>query len=619
MASYLRPRRGKKSTAISQNIILKRGEIFFEVPDDGVGTGPAKMKMGDGVTPYADLPYALNPANLGDYAYLKGVYLGESIEEPALIYSENGRVKFRSIDPENENAYVYYDLYNLSKGSAILNPTDYTSMDSLISIINAMPRGKMLFFYTWTPKIDFPEEFAASWCVKVYKPSEDTNYATIELEASVMVDSDTVSEHRKWLGYVDNNAISWIEVALGEGITTLYQITPAFDPNKSYTAGEYVLYNGILYKFTSDKAPGPWDASKVYEDITLADEISLLRNIVAGTTAVLDKTNWVQEDDGTYSNTVLVDNMTEDTIVDVDLYDDGTATDEQRLQYDQYIVEYYTGQGAITAYATHEPTVDIPILIRGKMDMESGGSGTGNTYSVDLTLAEYQELEAAGLVDPETTYYITDGEGGGGASSGGGSGVEVTQAEYNQLKADGLLDPNTVYYITDADGVVRAADIIYDASGTTTVKEEIDTLKQSFQDGCSTIAAAITEMGVTTAENASPDTMANNIKSIQSGIDIDNISTKTPTKTKTFTAVEGNYYFCAVGVTGTSGNSTNLVSSGCEIIKQSSIVSCDPWSNVIAQFQAVILKATSTTVTLYILNDSRVGICPIDLGSKAFN
>ena len=32
MASYLRPRRGKEATAKSQNIVLKRGEVFFETP-----------------------------------------------------------------------------------------------------------------------------------------------------------------------------------------------------------------------------------------------------------------------------------------------------------------------------------------------------------------------------------------------------------------------------------------------------------------------------------------------------------------------------------------------------------------------------------------------------------
>lgn len=57
MASYLRPRRGKKSTAIAQEVILKKGEIFFEVPETGVGTGIGKIKMGNGTSTYSQLPY----------------------------------------------------------------------------------------------------------------------------------------------------------------------------------------------------------------------------------------------------------------------------------------------------------------------------------------------------------------------------------------------------------------------------------------------------------------------------------------------------------------------------------------------------------------------------------
>jgi len=57
MASYLRPLRGKRSTAEEQNIVLRRGEIFFEAPDGGVGTGTGRIKIGDGTTPYTSLPY----------------------------------------------------------------------------------------------------------------------------------------------------------------------------------------------------------------------------------------------------------------------------------------------------------------------------------------------------------------------------------------------------------------------------------------------------------------------------------------------------------------------------------------------------------------------------------
>lgn len=60
------------------------------------------------------------------------------------------------------------------------------------------------------------------------------------------------------------------------------------------------------------------------------------------------------------------------------------------------------------------------------------------------------------------------------------------------------------------------------ANGFADAKTAVDTLSRdfisfqtSFRDGCSTIAAAITEMGVSTASNASPTVMASNIKKIK--------------------------------------------------------------------------------------------------------
>lgn len=64
MISILRPRRGKKATAETQNIVLKRGEVFFESPDTGVGTGTGRIKIGDGTTPYKNLPYFIDITNL---------------------------------------------------------------------------------------------------------------------------------------------------------------------------------------------------------------------------------------------------------------------------------------------------------------------------------------------------------------------------------------------------------------------------------------------------------------------------------------------------------------------------------------------------------------------------
>lgn len=59
--SPFKPRRGKTSTMLGdkKSTLLKEGEFFVEVPDEGVGKGHSKIKIGDGVTAYSSLPYAL--------------------------------------------------------------------------------------------------------------------------------------------------------------------------------------------------------------------------------------------------------------------------------------------------------------------------------------------------------------------------------------------------------------------------------------------------------------------------------------------------------------------------------------------------------------------------------
>ena len=59
MSKIFKPRRGRKSTmnGTKASTVLSAGEFFVEVPDSGVGTGACHMKMGDGTTPYSELPY----------------------------------------------------------------------------------------------------------------------------------------------------------------------------------------------------------------------------------------------------------------------------------------------------------------------------------------------------------------------------------------------------------------------------------------------------------------------------------------------------------------------------------------------------------------------------------
>ena len=70
MSKILKLRRGTVSTmsGAKKNTVLAAGEIFAECPSTGIGTGAGKLKMGDGVTTYENLPYFLEAANLNTSA-----------------------------------------------------------------------------------------------------------------------------------------------------------------------------------------------------------------------------------------------------------------------------------------------------------------------------------------------------------------------------------------------------------------------------------------------------------------------------------------------------------------------------------------------------------------------
>jgi hypothetical protein len=56
----IKPFRGTRKRAEEELVgdnKLQKGEVFFEVPDTGAGTGKGKIKMGDGKHNYSDLPY----------------------------------------------------------------------------------------------------------------------------------------------------------------------------------------------------------------------------------------------------------------------------------------------------------------------------------------------------------------------------------------------------------------------------------------------------------------------------------------------------------------------------------------------------------------------------------
>ena len=144
MASYLRPRRGKKSTAIAQNILLKRGEVFFEAPDTGVGTGAGNIKIGDGTTPYVNLPYFIESGK-GGGGNSNIVDLSSS-QYNALSQSERNNGSIYSVEVGN-------DIQLAAKNIPFNNAGTRLSAINVQTAINEMENELPKFIYDEDGKI----------------------------------------------------------------------------------------------------------------------------------------------------------------------------------------------------------------------------------------------------------------------------------------------------------------------------------------------------------------------------------------------------------------------------------------------------------------------------------
>lgn len=66
MPQYLQLHRGSASKMASdskKDLVLVKGELFVEIPDNVTNNNQHKFKVGDGVTTYENLPYAISSTN----------------------------------------------------------------------------------------------------------------------------------------------------------------------------------------------------------------------------------------------------------------------------------------------------------------------------------------------------------------------------------------------------------------------------------------------------------------------------------------------------------------------------------------------------------------------------
>lgn len=133
----IRPRAGTASQWTTANPILAEREIGFEFPAGGIGTGEIKAKMGDGVSHWNDLAYAILPMlpveneesdstdKAPSSAYVKGKF--DAIQSDLNGIRQNMAVKMRAVKR----------TVSLPTGSATMSETQ-------ISFDNDLPSGAQL-------------------------------------------------------------------------------------------------------------------------------------------------------------------------------------------------------------------------------------------------------------------------------------------------------------------------------------------------------------------------------------------------------------------------------------------------------------------------------------------
>lgn len=112
MQSYakIRPRRSSTAEWELYNPILLEGEMGIEYPDSGLGTGFVKVKFGDGITPWNDLAYAINP-NMAT-----AIHGGNAVNFSDIWLRADLKDNWLSIDPVlGLNELVYDQTYKCFK------------------------------------------------------------------------------------------------------------------------------------------------------------------------------------------------------------------------------------------------------------------------------------------------------------------------------------------------------------------------------------------------------------------------------------------------------------------------------------------------------------------------
>ena len=114
------------------------------------------------------------------------------------------------------------------------------------------------------------------------------------------------------------------------------------------------------------------NANKLFTEFSLKkiwDKLSQHDKAMNSTILIIPSGNWTEQEDGTFKNTVSYSTFKDTDKLTVDLYDDGSLTEAQLNEYEQYIDSFEIINGALVAIANTKPTQTFTVVIKGDFEV----------------------------------------------------------------------------------------------------------------------------------------------------------------------------------------------------------------------------------------------------------
>lgn len=255
MAFYtIRPKSGTATQWSTANPVLREREIGFEYPDGGLGTGEIKMKMGDGVTAWNDLEYAILPLYIRD-GIGNAVYDLPITPQPNMLINadfEHGIINQRGkteYDNTSGSGYVYcidrwknrkHQKMTVEDGFIRFTKTqasDHLLMQQFVDIQAKNAPEKLT--YTMKTRASTPMKFHLYQTDKYYDIGTDWTILSITFDRTEIADWETENVH-VYLGGVPQGGleenvevgtyidVAWAKLEAGEVFTGM----PIFNKNE---------------------------------------------------------------------------------------------------------------------------------------------------------------------------------------------------------------------------------------------------------------------------------------------------------------------------------------------------------------------------------------------------